>query len=263
MSVMLLLSDPITWFAKEHPAMVHLPIAAALLLPLALLLSLWRREESWLRTARFLAWAGLIGSGAALLSGLLWARRLDLIAPGGWLAKASDGSLQSLLRSHQLLALAGIPLGVFTIAVLHKAKSSGAVIALLLSLAWAGAWGSAGHWGGRMVFPELAPTAPIKAEHQAKEGEMSAPPPPDFQGIYVQMCASCHGEDGSARTPSGLKMYGQDFTDAKWQASRTDDQIVKAILDGKGSMPAFRGALSESGALDLVKQVLRPMRKAK
>lgn len=260
-----LLFDPLTWLGREHPAMVHLPIAAALLVPVALLLSLWRREESWLRTARFLAWAGLIGSGAALLSGLLWARQLDLIAPGGWLAQTKDGHLQSLLRTHQFLALGGFALGLLTLAVLHRRAERGVATALLLSLAWAGIWGAAGHWGGRMVFPDAASPADMLAVHQEMQAQMQsppAPPPKDFRGLYLEMCASCHGQDGSARSPSGHKMHGQDFTDPKWQAARTDEQIVKVILDGKGHMPAFRGALSEADALALVQQVLRTMNEA-
>lgn len=255
--------DPLAWFAREHPAMVHLPIAAAMLVPVALLLSLWRREEAWLRTARFLAWAGLIGSGGALLSGLLWARQLDLIAPGGWLAQAQDGHLQSLLRIHQFLASLGLVLGILTLAALHWRGGRSVFSALLLSLGWAGAWGAAGHWGGRMVFPEVAHEADMRAANQEMQAQMqtTAPPPPDFHAIYLDSCASCHGQDGSARTPSGHKMHGQDFTDPKWQASRTDAQIVKVILDGKGHMPAFRGTLSEQEALGLVQLVLRPMKK--
>ena len=260
----LLLFDPLTWLGREHPAMVHLPIAAALLVPVVLLLSLWRREEGWLRTAQFLAWAGMLGSGAALLSGLLWARQLDLIAPGGWLAQAKDGHLQGLLRTHQFLALGGLVLGLLTLAVLHHKAERGVATALLLSVAWAGTWGAAGHWGGRMVFPDTAHPADMQAAHQEMQAEMNppAPPPPDFHSVYLEMCASCHGQDGSARSPSGHKMHGQDFTDTKWQASRTDGQIVKVILDGKGHMPAFRGTLSEPEALALVQQVLRPMNKA-
>ena len=36
-----------------------------------------------------------------------------------------------------------------------------------------------------------------------------------------------------------------DFTDARWQASRSDRQIARIILEGRGAvMPPFRGALS-------------------
>ena len=248
----ILIFDPIAWFAHEHPALVHLPIAAALLVPVALLLSLWRREEGWRRTAQFIAWAGLIGSGAALLSGLLWARQMGFIAPGGWLAKAQDGHLQGLLRTHQLLASAGLACALFTLAGLHRVKAL--LPALLLSFAWAAAWGAAGHWGGRMVFPEAARETEAPVAVQA-----AAAPPPDFHGMYLDMCASCHGEDGSARTASGQKLSGRDFTNRKWQASRTDAQIAKVVLDGKGSMPPFRGTLSETDALALTQQVLRPM----
>lgn len=259
----ILFFDPAAWLAHEHPAMVHLPIAAALLVPVALLLSHWRQGEGWRRMAKFLAWAGLLGSGAALLSGLLWGRQLDLIAPGGWVAKAQDGHLQSLLRTHQLLALSGFVLGLMTLAVLHRTRERVVLPALVLSLAWAAAWGAAGHWGGRMVFPDMH-ESDTQAAHEEMQGQMQEPAPPlrDFHKVFLEMCASCHGQDGSARMPSGRKMHGQDFTDPKWQASRTDAQIVKVIQGGKGHMmPAFRGMLSESDTLALVQLVLRPMKK--
>lgn len=134
--------------AREHPAFVHLPIAAALLLPLALLL---KRQE----TARFLAWAGFLGGLPSLASGLLWARAQGFLPAGAW-APRSFG----LLGVHELLAAAGLLAGAATILLLRRHKLRPALAAALL---WAGLWGAAGHWGGRMVFPEEAPSEAASA----------------------------------------------------------------------------------------------------
>jgi cytochrome c6 len=45
-------------------------------------------------------------------------------------------------------------------------------------------------------------------------------------------CASCHGEDGKGQTKQGKKLKLQDYTDPKVQASLTDEQMIKAILEG-------------------------------
>jgi hypothetical protein len=43
-----------------------------------------------------------------------------------------------------------------------------------------------------------------------------------------------------------------DFTNARWQARRSDADLVATILEGKaGRMPAFRGKLAPSQAEDL------------
>jgi cytochrome c6 len=45
-------------------------------------------------------------------------------------------------------------------------------------------------------------------------------------------CASCHGADGKGQTKQGKKLKLQDYTDAKVQAGFTDEQLLKAILEG-------------------------------
>ncbi len=59
--------------------------------------------------------------------------------------------------------------------------------------------------------------------------------------LFAQKCASCHGKDGKG-TPVGKKMGAQDLTTLK--ASEAD--LEKAITDGKGKMPAYKGKLAEA-----------------
>ena len=60
--------------------------------------------------------------------------------------------------------------------------------------------------------------------------------------LYNRYCIRCHGVDGRGV----WDMPGiPDFTNVRWQASRTDEQIVRITLEGRGAcMPQFRGALS-------------------
>jgi Cytochrome C oxidase, cbb3-type, subunit III len=60
--------------------------------------------------------------------------------------------------------------------------------------------------------------------------------------LYNRYCIRCHGVDGRGVWDiPGVP----DFTNARWQASRSDGQIARIILEGRGAvMPPFRGALS-------------------
>jgi hypothetical protein len=61
-------------------------------------------------------------------------------------------------------------------------------------------------------------------------------------GLYNRYCIRCHGVDGR-----GIWDIPDvpDFTNARWMASRSDGQLARAILEGRGAvMPPFRGALS-------------------
>jgi hypothetical protein len=60
--------------------------------------------------------------------------------------------------------------------------------------------------------------------------------------LYNRYCIRCHGVDGR-----GVWDIPDvpDFTNARWQATRTDGQLARSILEGRGAvMPPFRGTLS-------------------
>ena len=61
-------------------------------------------------------------------------------------------------------------------------------------------------------------------------------------GLYNRYCIRCHGVDGRGVWDiPGVP----DFTNARWQAVRSDEQRARIILEGRGAvMPPFRGALS-------------------
>ena len=61
-------------------------------------------------------------------------------------------------------------------------------------------------------------------------------------GHYNRYCIRCHGVDGR-----GVWDIPDvpDFTNPRWQASRTDTQLVRLTLEGRGAvMPPFRGSLT-------------------
>lgn len=68
----------------------------------------------------------------------------------------------------------------------------------------------------------------------------------DVHGLFVENCATCHGQNGRAHTFHGLLVGAQNLTDANWQRETTDDEIMHAIKTGPEAMPAFGKKLSAS-----------------
>ncbi|MGO9600444.1 MAG: c-type cytochrome [Isosphaeraceae bacterium] len=60
--------------------------------------------------------------------------------------------------------------------------------------------------------------------------------------LFNRYCIRCHGVDGRGVWDiPGIP----DFTDVRWQNYRTDAEIVRIIIEGRGAvMPQFRGALA-------------------
>ena len=54
----------------------------------------------------------------------------------------------------------------------------------------------------------------------------------DVKEAWDKNCASCHGKDGKGETKAGKKAGSKDLTDAKYQASFTDEQMTKQIKEG-------------------------------
>ena len=83
----------------------------------------------------------------------------------------------------------------------------------------------------------------------------------DVQENWAKHCASCHGKEGKGDTKAGKKADVKDLTDAKYQASFTDEQMFKQVKEGlkdkngKEKMKAFGGALSEEEIKALVAHV--------
>jgi mono/diheme cytochrome c family protein len=83
--------------------------------------------------------------------------------------------------------------------------------------------------GKQIVKVSVEPTSAAPAAAQARlapEEEKKI-----VMGLFNRYCIRCHGLDG--RGVWDIPKVRQ-FTDAAWQASRTDAQIIRAILEGRG-----------------------------
>jgi len=84
----------------------------------------------------------------------------------------------------------------------------------------------------------------------------------DYKRIFENECQKCHGKDGKG-SKRGKSLGAPDFTDAEWQASATDEQLIKSITNGKKKMPKQEGKLSPEEIKAVVKYIrfFKPKRK--
>ena len=75
--------------------------------------------------------------------------------------------------------------------------------------------------------------------------------------LFKEYCAKCHGEDGKAQTPRGQKLKARNFTDADWQQSESDADLIHSVTEGKDDMPPFGKKLSREQIESLVKNDVR------
>ena len=82
--------------------------------------------------------------------------------------------------------------------------------------------------------------------------------------LWTQHCASCHGKDGKGETKAGKKANVKDLTDAKYQASLTDEKMFNQIKNGmkkdnKEIMKPFGDKIKD----DQIKELVAYVRKFK
>jgi mono/diheme cytochrome c family protein/uncharacterized membrane protein len=103
--------------------------------------------------------------------------------------------------------------------------------------------------------PSRVPAKPPESR-QHKVSQPSAPTAggtPAARGLFRQHCVKCHGADGTGNAARGRLREIPNFTDASWQAQRSDARLLASILDGKGTeMPPARSKVSEEQARGLV-----------
>ncbi len=102
------------------------------------------------------------------------------------------------------------------------------------------------HHGGQCVNETGINESGVGSWHWMRSPEQEARL---VAGLYNRYCVRCHGCDGR-----GVWDIPDvpDFTRVSWQVSRSDAQLTRLTLEGRGAvMPAFRGTLTleESAAL--------------
>jgi len=112
--------------------------------------------------------------------------------------------------------------------------------------------------GSPMAQPESGPTG--KKRTTAPVGI-----PEKSQQMFMTVCATCHGADGSGNGPAAetLTTKPRNYTDPAWQASVTDDEIRNTILrggQGVGKSPLMPGnpqLAEDAETLDGLVQIIR------
>jgi cytochrome c553 len=86
----------------------------------------------------------------------------------------------------------------------------------------------------------------------------------DARESWDKTCAKCHGPEGKGNTKIGEKLGIKDLSDAKEQASFTDDQAFKALKEGlKDSEGKTRMKPAESLTDDELKALVQHVRTLK
>ncbi|MBI4349934.1 MAG: cytochrome c [Elusimicrobia bacterium] len=100
-----------------------------------------------------------------------------------------------------------------------------------------------------------APAAPAKTGRESGGAAAAKEDAPAGNTVYTAKCASCHGKDkkGNAGMAKAFKVEpaALDLTSKETQA-KSDEELLKIILDGKDKMPAFKDKLDEGQIKELV-----------
>src|SRR5215216_5929284 len=74
----------------------------------------------------------------------------------------------------------------------------------------------------------------------------------DAAANWSQLCASCHGKDGSGSTAMGKKLGVKDYSK---EQGFSDAEATNIIKNGKGKMKGYKDKLSDADAKALVSYV--------
>ena len=110
---------------------------------------------------------------------------------------------------------------------------------------------------GNASTETASPTTQTQAAPATDTGAVAADPVAHGKQIYMARCALCHGPEGKGDGPAaaGLNPKPRNHTDGTYMRSRTDDQLLEVIHNGKGGMPAWKGVLTEKEMQDVLKYV--------
>ncbi len=100
------------------------------------------------------------------------------------------------------------------------------------------------------AIPPVAPREMPPSSHQPPILRLAAPI------LFRDLCMACHGADGRGTPVRPAMPAIPDFTNSKWQHSRTDTELQHSILEGKGKfMLPMKSKVDAAGAKDLAAYV--------
>lgn len=176
--------DWLSWIAGKHILVVHVPIAAAILVPLPILAAQrgGRGIRPWWTTCRYLTGAGLVGALLALVSGFAQARAGGILPPGAWWTSSQPG-LGYLFRLHEAGGVLALVLGAVCLRALYRRRQEHQGIgipALLLGLVWCAvalfsAWSGSALAGKRPANRFLVAPPSYQAEKPAPAVAVTPP----------------------------------------------------------------------------------------
>ena len=77
----------------------------------------------------------------------------------------------------------------------------------------------------------------------------------DARALFAKNCATCHGNDGRAKTFKAKLNHARNLTNSAWQANVSDERLFNSITNGRGHMPAWKKKLTEAEINSLVAYV--------
>ena len=110
--------------------------------------------------------------------------------------------------------------------------------------------------GGSAKYVAIAGLIGLTPSPAIQQPEKVASATPGSPELYQLHCAECHGSKGTGSPVRRRSPEIPDFTDASWQARRTDSQLLDSIIEGKGpEMPPLDDEINDQQAHGLVKFV--------
>jgi hypothetical protein len=214
------------WIALKHDLFVHLPIAAALLAPLALVAAQrpGRGIKPWWTACRYLAWAGVLGGLTAVISGFRAAQVSHLLPDGEIIAR---GSFQNatVFQLHQWIAGASILLGVLTLKALHRKREEHqgiGVLGLFFGLLWACATAVAGFYGHQLSHPAKPPMQTVAASKPVAPAPVDTESSAPLRALDYLSLVPMHSEPVKSAPHGG-----------RWIRVWTNEKAAEAYREGK------------------------------